>query len=356
MKRYIKPVLFLNGLLFSMFLFSSCQAQPSAGRKYNVGFTIINLASATDPSGTISVAVWYPTGTPERKYQYGGPAWGNIAPESAPLADAGKFPFLAFSHGYGGCGLGSAFFTEALASQGWIVACPDHHDSYSFFRLRTGRVKNISRKGALKDLKELVSSSPEDKNKYLFRPMELEEVIEGMISSERFGRLIDTGRIAAGGHSFGGFTSMGLCGTIPSLYDHRIKALLLFSTGAAAYLFTAGEMQKVSIPSMLLMGSREENQYRGNRTMGELSESIYANMPQPKYFLEVKGGNHFSFNNRLSYGFGTRALSGNEREFEVITRYSLAFLKKYVAGINDREGVLSKKDKMISHMESSVVE
>jgi len=315
----------------------------------NVGYTVVDFTyNDNGQNKTISTAVWYPTEETPVNWQYGGPTWGRISPDAEPLKAEGCFPLLVFSHGFSGCGLASVFFTETLASKGWIVACPDHHDSYSFARIRTGSVKNVDRKGALNAAKEISLTTPETRGKYRFRPAELAAVINSMISSPMFSGLIDTNRIAAGGHSFGGFTSLALCGTIPEFYDPRIKAILMFSTGAAGYLFADEELAKVRIPSMLFMGSRERNQLRGEKKMKELSEKIFTNMPAPKYYLEIRGANHFSFNIRLSSGFGTRILSGSKKDFDVITRYSVAFLEKYVSCIEGQDEILEKKDPMLT--------
>jgi len=124
--------------------------------------------------------------------------------------------------------------------------------------------------------------------------------------------------------------------------------VLLFSTGAGGYLFTEGELRAVRIPSMLFQGEREKNQLRGSETMSELTERIYRDVPSPKYFLEVKGASHFSFNNRFADTAGAWALSGTEEQFAVIRRYSIAFLEKYVAGRDDPVEALERGDSRLT--------
>ena len=82
--------------------------------------------------------------------------------------------------------------------------------------------------------------------------------------------------------------------------------------------------------------------------MAELADKVYRNLPPPKYFLEVKGANHFSFNNRFTDKLATRLLSGSEEQFEVIRRYLIAFLEKHVAVKKDAGGVLKQQDPLLT--------
>jgi hypothetical protein len=68
------------------------------------------------------------------------------------------------------------------------------------------------------------------------------------------------------------------------------------------------------------------------------------------YFLEIKGASHFSFNIRTSDGVGTRLLSGSEEEFDVITRYGIAFLEKYVNGSKVADNTLQARDPMLTRI------
>ena len=255
---------------------------------------------------------------------------------------------LVFSHGYGGSGLGAVFFFEQLAALGWVVAAPDHLDRYSAVRIRAGHMADFDRRGFWRYAREIGASDPGDREKYLYRLNEMRFVLDRMAASEDFRKVIDSNRIAVGGHSFGGYTALGLCGTIKDRRDSRIKAVLLFSTGAGGYLYREDELAAVTIPSMLFMGEREKNQLRGRKTMSEISDKIYRNLPSPKYFLEIRGANHFSFNNRVVDNRRARWLSGSEEQFEVIRRYAIAFLEKHVAGEKVSDLVLEHSDPMLT--------
>ena len=349
-------------LVFLVFGALSCSAIDSDAKEaaprplFKVGYQVLDLKYRKDgQEQTLTVAVWYPTAAQSKSHNYGGPTSGNVAVDAAPHAEGGPYPFLVFSHGYGGGGLGAVFFTEALAARGWIVACPDHHDKHSAVRIRTGQEKDFDRLALLRHAKEIAASGPEDRGKYLYRLDEMGLVLDGLLASNPFGKLIDRERIAVGGHSFGGFTALGLSGTIKGRHDPRIKAVLLFSTGAGGYLFRYDELSAVRIPSMLFMGEREKEQQRGSKTMSELSARIYKNVSPPKYFLEVRGANHFSFNNRFADNRRTKLLSGTEEQFEVIRRYSIAFLEKYVAGRMDSDHVLKQSDHLLTRYVTELV-
>ncbi len=316
---------------------------------YNVGYQVIDLAFRKDGEDkTLTVAVWYPTAAQPKTYDYGGSTRGEVAADAPLLAEGGPYPLLVFSHGFGGSGLSSVFLTERLAASGWIVAAPDHHDSSSAVRIRAGHLKDFDHLGLLRHAREITLSGPADRGRYIYRLDEMQLALDRMTSSGPFGKFIDESRIAVGGHSFGGYAALGLCGAIKERRDPRIKAVLLFSTGAGGYLFSEEELAGVEIPSMSFIGEQEKVQRRGNRTMAQLADKIYRNLAPPKYFLEVKGAGHFSFNNNLGDRLSARFQGGTPEQFEVIRRYSIAFLEKYVAGKDDPGRLLEQKDLLIT--------
>lgn len=319
--------------------------QPS----FNVGYRTLDLEYGKDGEAKpLTVAVWYPTAAEPKPHNYGGPTNGKVALDAAPLTTRGLLPMLVFSHGYGGSGLSAVFFTERLAARGWIVAAPDHHDRHSAVRIRAGQLADFDRWGFWRHAREIAASGPEDRGKYLYRLDEMRLVIDRMVACGDFRGLVDSNRVAVGGHSFGGYTALGLCGTIEERHDPRVKAVLLFSTGAGGYLFREAELAAVRIPSMLFMGEREEDQVRGSKTMSELSGKIHGSLSPPKYLLVIKGASHFSFNHRFVDNRRTRLLSGTETQFEAIRRYSIAFLEKHVAGKEDADHVLERSDRMLT--------
>jgi predicted dienelactone hydrolase len=329
----------------------------SRTRSFNVGYTVVDFEYPNSKQGKpLTAAVWYPTTAESKEFQYGGPTKGKVAIDGALALRHGPYPLLVFAHGYGGTGLSSVFLTEQLAAQGWIVVAPDHHDRHSIVRIRTGRNNDLKRRELFQHAQEISSSSPSDRHKYLYRLDEMSLALNGIFKHSAFGESIDQNRIAVGGHSFGGYTALGLCGTIREYYDPRIKAVLLFSTGAGGYLFSAQELQKVRIPAMLFIGEREREQERGSKTMIELSRKIYLSLSGPKYFLEIDGASHFSFNDQLFPTIGAWLLSGNEKIFKVIRSYSIAFLEKHVAGKRTFDRMLLLKNRLLTRYETNQID
>ena len=99
---------------------------------------------------------------------------------------------------------------------------------------------------------------------------------------------------------------------------------------------------------MYFLGEREKEDARGARAMVEIADKVYGNLRPPKYFLEIKGADHFTFTNRFTNKLIARKFSGSEEQFEVIRRYGIAFLEKYIAGKNDSDAVLKQKDPLLT--------
>ena len=316
---------------------------------FHVGYRILDLKyQVSEKERIITIAVWYPTVTPPKSLIYGGPTKGNIALDAEPCVEGGPYPLLVFSHGYGGSGLSSVFLTEPLAARGWIVVAPDHHDRHMAVRIRSGGIADFDSPGLLRYAQEITRSGPDDREAYLYRLDEMELVLDRILESEPFGKLIDREKITVGGHSFGGFTALGLCGTIEERRVDRIKAVLLFSTGAGGYLFRESELAAVKVPSMYFLGECEKDQKRGSQTMADLADKVYLNLPPPKYLLEIRGANHFSFNNCFNNRAAHLSLCGAEEQFGLIRRYSIAFLEKHGAGKKDVSSVLEQQDPLLT--------
>jgi predicted dienelactone hydrolase len=313
------------------------------GEDLRVGFRILDLK---ERDRTLTVALWYPTEAEPAEYLYGGgPSRGKVSLDAPPRRGNGPYPFLAFSHGYGGGGIGSVFLCEALAARGWIVAAPDHEDRDKAVRIRTGAQK-IDGVAYRRRARALAASGRDfDRKAHAYRLDDLALVLDRLMESDEFNALVDWNRVAAGGHSLGGFTALGIAGAIEGRRDERVKAVLLFSPGV--FMYSKEEFAAVKVPTMFFLGERELGEERQGTTKSDLAAAAFGAFPSPRYYLEVRGASHFSFNNRSSEAAGAGLLSGTEDRFDVIRKYAIAFLEKHVAWRDDG-GVLERDDPRLS--------
>lgn len=326
----------------------SPHAPPGAGRPSRVGYRVVDLPGRIGGHDrAVAAALWYPTDAEPAEVVYaGGPNRGEVAAGAPVRASADPCPLLVFSHGYGGSAVGSAFFAEALASRGWIVACPDHEDRDKLVALRGGP-RRVDRFAYLERALAMAKAGRGfDRENVRYRIEEFRVVLDAVLGSREFGPAIDAERIAAGGHSLGGFGAIALCGAEEGERDARLQAALLFSP--ALFPFGEEELSAVRVSTMILLGEKERDEVHGGRTTADLLARAFERLPAPKYLVEIRGGTHFSFNMPAASGLVARAWSGTEEDFATVRTYSIAFLERHVAGRMDAEAILSAGDERIS--------
>jgi predicted dienelactone hydrolase len=138
--------------------------------------------------------VWYPASAPaeERPLEIPGLSLfqlGTVAPNAALPAGPAKFPFVVLSHGTGGSALSMAWFGEALAAHGYIVAAVNHPGNNA-----------------------TEPYTAEGFSTWWERARDLSVVIDHMLSDPEFGSRIDARRIGAAGFSLGGYTMIEIAG------------------------------------------------------------------------------------------------------------------------------------------------
>jgi predicted dienelactone hydrolase len=152
-----------------------------------VGFRDIHIGG--DSARPLHVVVWYPTqdagpgeSTGENKAFFGIQTHRNAVP--AP----GKYPLVVLSHGYGGSWRNLSWLAEVLVRQSYVVAAPDHPGTTTFDR-------DPARAAMLWE-----------------RPRDLGRVIDALAANPEIAGEVDGQRIAAIGHSLGGWTVAALAG------------------------------------------------------------------------------------------------------------------------------------------------
>lgn len=158
-----------------------------------IGWRTTTVAAGTDAT---TVAVWYPAGAATARRTPMGPFEVRAA-IGAP-AEPRFAGLVLLSHGTGGSELGHARLAEALARRGWLVAALRHpQDNW----------QDAS----------LLARSPE--RYFEIRPTQATRVLDALLADPAIGPRIasDAGgpRIAAIGHSAGGYTVLALAGARP---------------------------------------------------------------------------------------------------------------------------------------------
>jgi uncharacterized protein (TIGR03437 family) len=284
----------------------TCQAP------FNVGFRVVTI-----PSGP-KVAIWYPSSSPESPYPYASTFSGSIALNGTP-STCSLFPLVVFSHGLGGCGTQSIFFTEELARDGYVVAAPDHADALC-------SVDGRAPLGGISSPGNLFAPQSWTDATYANRKIDDEKTIDWMLGSSDFSPQIDPNAIAASGHSLGGYDALGIAGGWRSWIDSRIKAVLALAPYSLPFSIQ-NTLAGIKVPVM----------YQG--AQGDIfitpfvqgSTGAYGSSNAPKYFMELIGGTHFEWTNLLCAGIPTvSACLEAEPNAQLINSYSLAFFDRYL--------------------------
>jgi predicted dienelactone hydrolase len=268
-----------------------------------IGFREIELP---DPVGdrSLHIAMWYPTRddaptTPngENRVFYGVPSTGNAEPIAEP------HPLVLLSHGYGGSWRNLGWLAGELVRQGYVVAAPDHPGTTTFNR------------------------SAGEAAKLWERPHDLSRVIDALTADDALAGRIQQDRIAAIGHSLGGWTVAALAGArfdidrfiadckahaspracglsaelgiVPSnkgkldtdLADPRIGAIVSLDLGLARG-FTPESLKAIRVPTLVIGAGVDIGGMPAKLESGYLA----ANLPAAtSSYVEISDAIHFSF-------------------------------------------------------------
>ena len=155
----------------------------SGARADGVGFRDVRVEAGGE---RMAVAVWYPAGVTSGRTVEG--PFAMAATRNAPLA-SGRFGLVLISHGTGGGRLNHRGTAIRMVQAGYIAAAPEHSgDSW-----RDGRYSGTAAN-------------------WVRRPRQLSATLDRLLDDPEFGSRIDPMRIAAIGHSAGGYSVLALIG------------------------------------------------------------------------------------------------------------------------------------------------
>ena len=257
---------------------------------------------------------------------------------------AAPYTLVMFSHGFQGIGVQSFSLCEHLASQGFIVAAPNHEGNTIFDNSSDEEVAQIVRE----------------------RPVDIVFTLGEMQGHADFSSAIDPDRIGIAGHSFGGYTTLVLAGAegdAESAQAHCaasggegvfcpyveywqpgevlrrpagaevFRAALALAPGGYGAFGDEG-LAKVDMPMMIMGGDLDD-------MTGEEVLPIYAALPTPKHKIVIAGAGHMSFTDicrldlpvpELEEMCDPQVYMDIDRAFEIINVFATAFFRYTLDG------------------------
>lgn len=334
------------------------------------------------------VMVWYPAQAQPAttSYEYQTRIQGSAFLDAPAEKKGAPYPLLIFSHGLGACGCQSVFYTENLASFGYVVVAPDHDDSMmchiegkseiSPWQLVWSFIKSF---GNLSKSVRILFGDHLNKIKHDFsyRSAEARAVIDQTLNwnndpASILSGMIDPDRIGVTGHSLGGFTSL-MVGGVPfycgeekpapevcdfenldlrqginfccleqyremdpfEFSDERVKAVLPLGPAMFFPNLERGGAD-LKIPVMIITGDDERMEVPWDRIW-----TFYTNAPPPKYVIRLKQTDHMTISDSALNIIAARfVLPGFRSHFEAKAQaykdYSVVFFDLYLKGDDSR--------------------
>jgi predicted dienelactone hydrolase len=287
----------LSAVLFVALLMPAAQAADA------IGFRQIDLPDAGG-NRPLHVSLWFPTGdngpveaVGENRVFQGEPAIRNAAPAGSAHA------LVVLSNGYGGSWRNLNWLAAELVRQGYVVAAPDHPGTTTF------------------------DKSPAQAARLWERPRDLSRTIDALMADPSLAGPIAPNRIAAIGHSLGGWTVAAVggarfsiermmqdCRTHPNprtcglatelgitegresplegdLGDARIGAIVSLDLGLARG-FTPESLSAFRIPALVIGAGVDIGDLPAKMESGYLATHL---PPATSRSVEIPDAMHFSF-------------------------------------------------------------
>jgi len=252
-------------------------AGPDQLGPHAVGRTTITIVDPDRGDRTLPVDIWYPAvddgATPASVYDLLVAAIvSDVALDNPPAAD-GSFPLLVFSHGNAGVRYQSIFLQEHLASQGFIVAAPDH-------------VGNTA-------LDAINPSPPPFEAKD--RPLDISLVIDELLAldadpADPLYGIVNEERIGVLGHSFGGFTTLAMISGFQDVPpDDRVSAIMPISPAVGS--LSEELLAEVDVPTLVLGGTSDTITPVDPNSVRAFEETS----GWPRWRIDVQEAGHNSF-------------------------------------------------------------
>lgn len=264
--------------------------------KYAVGVqsrTFVDTSRQTDanrdapavPTRTLKTTIYYPALGPP----------GEAPTEDAPVdAKHGRYPLVLFSHGIYATGAAYVDVLKTWASAGYVVAAPNYP------------LSSADAPGGVN-----FGSGVADTHN---QPTDATFVINEVLKDKQLGRIADSKRIGASGHSLGGITTYGLAYSA-CCRDKRVKAALPMS-GFGGLVEPIEQYVWDGQPPLLALHGDADG------TVPYVSgTNTFAWAKPPKFLLTFPGAGHVS-----------PFLGGDTEQSKVLKQSTVDFLDRYLKG------------------------
>ncbi len=234
-------------------------------------------------------------------------------------------PLLLLSHGLGGSKEGGTYLGKHWAGRGYAVVAMQHAGS------DTEVIRNAPRLKIMQTLKEAASGA-----NALARYNDVKATLDYLEKQNeaggKYAGRFDMTKVGMSGHSFGAVTTQAVSGQNYKLQgqvhtDKRIDAALALSPSIPAFGNDENTFAKVSIPWMLMTGTKDDSPI--GRTMDATSRrEVFTGLPSSGHFYELvlHEAEHSAFGDqRLA-----RASNRNPNHHKAIQSLSTAFWDAYL--------------------------
>ncbi len=287
-------------------LFLLCLTSPAFAAESPIGFQTTTLPDAKNHR-PLELTVWYPAAATSAEPELiadNAVFTGALAVRNAPAA-SGEHPLVLLSHGYGGNWGKQAWLASALAHQGFIVAAVNHPGTTTKDR------------------------SPQAAAQLWQRPADLSRAIDAVLAQPKQFGAVASQRIAAIGHSLGGWTVLEIggarfdpdhfaqdCNVHPKLggcigyhemnpaatpegkaklagdlSDKRVSAIVALDLGLSRG-FTDASLAALPVPALVIAGGVKTEDMDPELE----SADMVKRMPQAStQYVEISDATHFSF-------------------------------------------------------------
>ena len=297
-----RALLALVMLAIGLIACSIVKSQSSSPEPLPVGFAIRTLTYSL-PDGsprTITIDIWYPTRhVPAAATDTATQGSAGVAANS----DSPR-PLVVFSHGNGATPTAYSRILSYFASQGYVVAAPEHQDCPS----RCSQAQYTA---------EITR-----------RPLDVESTLEYILSvnssqDDALHNQIDASRVAAAGQSFGGWTAVQALRA-----DTRFRAALLMNPAMEQQI--PADPTQVARPVLIMSGELDA------QVPFAASEDFLARMPSTsdRWLLVVPNAGHEFSNSCFSTAatLPCASLLAQDRLINIVQSVGTQFLDTYVGG------------------------